>query len=101
MPSFRPCHQVLLNAGAGEDDDTDRQHVEHLIAALERCRLGVFGPIGLEGDLRNLRWSAQREAIRSAPFGNRRAAAPYPDAWRGPDRACPRSGDDRCSRGRR
>jgi hypothetical protein len=46
--------QVLLIAGAGEDHDADRQHVEHLIVALERRCLGVFGPIGFEGDLRDL-----------------------------------------------
>src|SRR5450432_3696344 len=46
--------QVLLNAGAGEDDDAYRQHVKHLIVALERGRLGIFGPIRFEGDLRNL-----------------------------------------------
>jgi hypothetical protein len=43
--------QVLLDAGAGENEDADRQHIEHLIVALEGCCLGVFGPIGFEGDL--------------------------------------------------
>ena len=46
--------QVLLNAGAGENEDADRQHIEHLIVALEGCCLGVFGPIGFEGDLGHL-----------------------------------------------
>jgi hypothetical protein len=45
--------QVLLNAGAGENEDADRQHIEHLIVALddnaqymdesERAAHGVFG----------------------------------------------------------
>jgi hypothetical protein len=43
--------QVLLDAGAGEDHHAERQYVEHLIVALEGCCLGVFGPIGFEGDL--------------------------------------------------
>src|SRR5664279_624308 len=46
--------QVLLDARAGEDHDADRQHVEHLIVALEGCCLGMLGPIRLEGDLRHL-----------------------------------------------
>ena len=53
MPSFLVA-QVLLNAGAGEDDDADRQHIEYLIVALERRCLRMFGPIRFEGDLRNL-----------------------------------------------
>ena len=32
---------------------------EHLIVALERCGLGMFGPIGFEGDLRDLAVVAQ------------------------------------------
>src|SRR5258706_5929704 len=46
--------EVLLNAGAGKYQDADRQHVEHLIIALEGGGLGVLGPVGLKGDLRNL-----------------------------------------------
>src|SRR5258706_2885224 len=46
--------EVLLNARAGKYQDADRQHVEHLIVALEGGSLGVLGPVGLKGDLRNL-----------------------------------------------
>src|SRR5690606_5475693 len=45
--------EVLLDAGAGEDVDADRQAVEHLVIALEWRGLGVFGPVRLEGDLRH------------------------------------------------
>lgn len=45
--------QIVLDAGAREDHDADRHAVEHLIVALERCGLGVFGPVRLEGDLRH------------------------------------------------
>ena len=46
--------QVVLNARAGEDDDADRQAVEHLVIALERRGFGMFGPIRLEFNLRHL-----------------------------------------------
>ena len=46
--------QVLLDAGAGEDDDADRHAVQHLVVALEGRGLGVFGPVRLKGDLRHL-----------------------------------------------
>ena len=54
--------EVVLNAGAGEDHDADRQNVEHRIVAFEWRRFGVLGPVGLEGDLRHL-------AV-VAPFGD-------------------------------
>ena len=38
----------------GKTHDADRQDVQHLVVALERRGLGVLGPVGLEGDLRNL-----------------------------------------------
>src|SRR6266852_3556418 len=43
--------EIVLNAAAREEDDADRHGVEHLVIALERCSLGVPGPIGIEGDL--------------------------------------------------
>ena len=46
--------EIVLDVGAGEDDDPDRQHVQHLIVALKRCGLGVFRPVGGEADLRHL-----------------------------------------------
>ncbi len=46
--------QVLLDACAGEYKNADRQHIQHLIVALERRGLGVFGPVRLKGDLRYL-----------------------------------------------
>src|SRR5215467_14287026 len=46
--------EIRGDAGAGEDDDADRQHVEDLIVALERCSFIVAGPVGLECDLWNL-----------------------------------------------
>ena len=135
--------EIVLDAIAGEDQDADRQHVEHrvvaledapplpnfqtgmpsflalsarlswmpvpgktmtpigstssiCVVALERRRLGVLGPVGLEGDLRHLAVVGPfgGDAVRR-PSVIRRAAAPCRDAWRGPCRACPRSGDDR------
>ena len=38
----------------GNDQDADRQRLEHRVVALERRGLGVLGPVGLEGDLRHL-----------------------------------------------
>ena len=64
-----PVGEIVLNASAWEYDDTDRQYIEQLVVALEGRSLGVFRPIGLEGDLRPFRRSAQRAAMRSAPFG--------------------------------
>src|SRR3546814_18962736 len=46
--------EVVLDARARKHDDADRQHVQHLIVALERRGLGVLRPVGLEGDLRHL-----------------------------------------------
>ena len=46
--------QVVLNARAGEDDDPDRHNAEHLVVAFERCCLGMFCPVGFEGDLCDL-----------------------------------------------
>ena len=42
--------EIVLDACAGEDDDADRQHIEHLVVALERCGLGAASPIGLSMD---------------------------------------------------
>jgi len=44
---------VVLNPCSGENDEPDRQQVEHLVVALERRRLGVLGPVGIEGHLGN------------------------------------------------
>src|SRR5215472_14258956 len=46
--------EVGGDAGAREHDDPDRHHGEHLVVAPERCSLGVAGPVGHEGDLRDL-----------------------------------------------
>src|SRR3546814_1189892 len=46
--------EVVLDARARKHDDADRQHVQHLIVALERRGLGVLRPVGLEGDMRHL-----------------------------------------------
>ena len=35
--------EIVLDAGAGEDDDPDGHGVQHLVIAAERGRLGVFG----------------------------------------------------------
>ena len=50
----RLVSEVGGDARTGEGDDADWQHIEHPVVALEGCRLGVPGPIGLEGDLRHL-----------------------------------------------
>src|SRR5690349_10692053 len=46
--------EVLLDAGAGADDDTDRQDLQDLVVALEGCRLGMARPVRLERDVRHL-----------------------------------------------
>ena len=46
--------EVFLDAIAREDEHAHREHVQHGVVALERCGLGVFGPVGFEGDLRDL-----------------------------------------------
>ena len=43
--------EVFLDAIAREDEDADGEHVQHSVVALERCGLGVLGPVRLEGDL--------------------------------------------------
>ncbi len=45
--------EVFLDAIAREDEDAHRQHIQHGVVALEGCGLGVFGPVGLEGNLRH------------------------------------------------
>src|SRR6516162_2900002 len=46
--------EIRGDAGAGEDDDADRQHVEDLIVAFERCSFVVAGPVGRESGQWNL-----------------------------------------------
>jgi len=46
--------EVLLNPGAGEDEDADRQHIQHGVVALEGRGLTVLRPVGPEGHLRHL-----------------------------------------------
>ncbi len=48
---LRLVSEVVLNAGAGEHHDPDRQHFQHRVVAFERRGLGMPGPVGLEGDL--------------------------------------------------
>jgi hypothetical protein len=45
--------KIVLNAGARENDDPNREDVEHLVVALEWGRFPVPVPVGLEGDLRH------------------------------------------------
>ena len=46
--------QVVLNAGAGKDDDADRHDAKHLIVALEGRGLSMLRPVGFERNLRDL-----------------------------------------------
>jgi hypothetical protein len=87
---------VLLNPGACENEDADRQHVEHQTATLERCGLGAFGPVRLKGNLRQLAVISPADGdVPQRRWAIRRAAALCRDAWHGADPACPRSGGDR------
>ena len=66
-PEFpRLVGEVVGDAGAGEDDDADRQRRQELIVALEGRRLAMSALVGTEERLVTLRASAQREAINSA-----------------------------------
>src|SRR5712671_2426678 len=51
---FGLVSEVRGDAGARKHDDPDRKDGKDLVIAPERCGLGVPGPIGLEGDLRDL-----------------------------------------------
>jgi len=42
-----------LDTRASEDEEPHGKNVQHRIVTLERCRLGVLGPVRLEGDLRH------------------------------------------------
>jgi hypothetical protein len=46
--------EIAGDAGAGEDDDACRHDVEHAVVALEGRGLAVTGPVGLEGNLRDI-----------------------------------------------
>jgi len=46
--------KIVLDSSAREMHDADRHKFEHAVVALERRRLGVLGPVRLEGDLWNL-----------------------------------------------
>ena len=75
--------EVVLDAGAREVQDADRQDGEHRVIAFERRCFRVLRPVRLEGDLRHL---AVGHPLRGDEFGApsapRRAAAPCPGAWR-------------------
>ena len=51
---LRLVGEVGGDAGAGENDNARGQDFEDAVVALEGRRLAVAGPVGLEGDLRNL-----------------------------------------------
>jgi hypothetical protein len=91
----RPVGEIAMDASAGEHHDADRQDLQHRVLVLERRGIGVLCPVGLERDLRHL---AIGRPFGGDQFGALRGSAmqqPCRDAWRGPCRACPRSGDDR------
>jgi hypothetical protein len=46
--------EIAGDGGAEEDDDACGHDIEHVVVALERSRLAVGGPVGLERDLRHL-----------------------------------------------
>ena len=58
--------EVVGDAGAGEDDDADRQAFEQVVVALERHRLGVPRPVRLEDDL----WDFARVRLALMLFTN-------------------------------
>ncbi len=64
--------EIVLDAGAGEDDDTDGQDVEDLIVALEGGGFGVARPVGFEGDLHDL---AGLDPFGGDQFGTARRSA--------------------------
>ena len=49
-----PIGEIVGDAGAGEDDDADRQGLQKLVVALERRGFGVAGPVGLESYLSDI-----------------------------------------------
>jgi len=46
--------EIAGDAGAREDDDAGGHDLEHAVVALEGRGLAVGGPVGFEGDLRDL-----------------------------------------------
>src|SRR5208337_1763967 len=52
--ALRLVGEIAGDAGAGEDDDARGHDLKHVIVAFERRGLAVGGPVGLEGDLRDL-----------------------------------------------
>src|SRR5439155_12339709 len=52
--AFRLVGKVVLDSRAREMHDADRNEFEHGVVALERRRLGMLRPVGLESDLRHL-----------------------------------------------
>ena len=52
--ALRFVGEIAGDAGAGEDDDARGHDLEHAVVALEGSGLAVGGPVGLEGDLRDL-----------------------------------------------
>jgi hypothetical protein len=90
--AFRLVGEVVLDSGAREMHDADRQQFEHGVVAPERCRLRMLGPVRLESDLRYL-------AV-GRPFGGNQLGALWraamdedhvEDAWHAPCRDDPRS----------
>ncbi len=51
---FSLVGKIVLDAAAGEDDDSNWQNRQQGIVAFERRRHGMLGPVGTEGDLRDL-----------------------------------------------
>ena len=61
--------EVFLDAISREDENAHGQHVQHGVVALEGCGLGVFGPIGLEGYLRDLAGFGPFDGDEFGPLG--------------------------------
>src|SRR3546814_8487233 len=86
--------EMVLNAGAGKDDDPHRQCVEYPVVPLERRRLSVAVPVGPKGDLNHA--PAFGPACRCTLGARRRRAMQQDHVGRSEERRVGKESDSTC-----